>query len=236
VADGTPFPRWPRWPRRLHRWAAVLLAVVLLGALTPSGLAQATDPLTVAQAFRAAIAAQDPDAVLAVWAEDGVYLPADHPADHAVAVRVGRAELQQRLPAVFAANQRTRLGPFRVAGDVVSYDWQTSPDPAAGRDLPPLTGTDELVVREGKIQSWTEHADPAAADRQRRALDAVLAARAAQRAEDAQATTIAASGVLRRTPDTQDRRTASPALWGAGAVAILLGVGLAALARPRPTP
>jgi len=134
VVDGTPFPRWQRLCRR---GAAVLMAAVLLSARPPAGLAQLTDPVTVAQAFRAALAAQDPDAVLAVWAEDGVYLPADHPADHAVGVRLGRAELQQRLPAVFAATQRTRLGPFRVAGDVVTYDWQTAPDPAAGRDLPP---------------------------------------------------------------------------------------------------
>jgi ketosteroid isomerase-like protein len=188
--------------------------------------------LTVAQTFRAAIAAQDVAAVLALWADDGVYLHDDH----AAVVALGREALPQRLPVVFAANQHPVAGTFRVAGDVVTYDWQVPPDPAAGRDVPALAGTDELLVREGKIHRWTQHPDPVATDRQRQALDAVLAVQATQRAQTAAATAVAASGVLRRTPDTQDRRTPPPALWAAGAAGILLVTGLAALTRARPTP
>ena len=231
VTDSRRSPRWEGLLGRLPRLrVTVLAAVVLVSTVAHPGLAQANDPLTVAQTFRAAIAAQDPEAVLAVWADDGVYLHADHDA----VVPLGRAELRQRLPVVFAANQQLVAGTFRVAADVVTYDWHAPPDPAAGRDLPALTGTDELVVREGKIRRWTQHADPAAADQQRQALDAVLTARAAQREHAAQATAVAASGVLRRTPDTQDRRTPSPVLWAIAAGAILLATGLATLTRPRP--
>jgi hypothetical protein len=226
VADGTPFPRGLGL---LRLWAAVLAAVVLTGGLPPAGRAQASDPVTVAQTFRAAIAAQDVAAVLALWADDGVYLYDDH----AAVVALGREALPHRLPVVFAAKQHPVAGTFRVAGDVVTYDWQVPPDPAAGRDVPALAGTDELIVREGKIHRWTQHPDPVAADRQRQALDAVLAVQATQRAQAAEATAIAASGVLQRTPDTQGRRTPSPALWAAGAVAILLVTGLAALTRSR---
>ena len=229
VADGTPFPRGLGL---LRLWAAALVAAILTGSPPLSARAQAIDPLTVAQTFRAAIAAQDVAAVLALWADDGVYLHDDH----AAVVPVGREALPQRLPVVFAANQHPVAGTFRVTGDVVTYDWRAPPDPAAGRDVPALAGTDELIVREGKIHRWTQHPDPLAADRQRRALDAVLAVQAAQRAHGAEATAVAASGVLRRTPDTQGRRTPSPALWAAGAAGILLVTGLAALTRARPTP
>ena len=185
--------------------------------------------MPVVQAFRAAVAAQDPEAVLTVWADDGMYLIVDHND----AVPLGRETLRQRLPAVFAADQRIVVGAFRVAGDLVTYDWQATLDPAVGRDLPALEGTDELVVRDGQIRRWTRRPAPAAAERQRLALHAVLAARAAQREHAVQATAVAASGVLRRTPDTQGRRTPSPVLWAVSAGAILLVTGLAALTRSR---
>jgi hypothetical protein len=219
--------------RRLPRLrVAVLAAAVLLGAAAPPGLAQAGDPVTVVQAFRAAIAAQDSEAVLAVWADDGVYLITDHND----AIPLGREALRQRLPAVFAADQRIAVGAFRVADDLVTYDWRATLDPAVGRDLPALEGTDEVVVRNGKISRWTRRPDPAAAERQRLALHAMLAARAAQRDHASRATAVAASGVLQRTPDTQGRRTPSPVLWAVGAGAILLVTGLAALTRSRTPP
>jgi ketosteroid isomerase-like protein len=233
VADARRCPRSERpWRRLLRLGIAALAAAGLVVPSARSALAQAGDAVAVAQTFRAAIAARDAEAVLALWADDGVYLHDDH----AAVAPLGREELRQRLPVVFAANQQPVAGTFRVAGDVVTYDWRAPPDPAAGRDVPALAGTDELVVREGKIHRWTQHPDPVAADRQRQALDAVLAVRATQRAQAAEGTAVAASGVLRRTPDTQGRRTPAPALWAAGVAGILLLTGLAALARPRPAP
>jgi hypothetical protein len=156
--------------------------------------------------------------------------------DHPGAIPFGREALRQRLPEVFAADQRIAVSAIRVADDRVTYDWRATIDPAVGRDLPALEGTDEFVVRNGKISRWTRRPDPAAVERQRLALHAMLAARAAQRDHASQATAVAASGVLQRTPDTQGRRTPSPALWAAGAAGIVLVTGLAALIRSRPAP
>ena len=102
--------------------------------------------------------------------------------------------------------------------------------PAAAVSLPPLpreTGTDELVVRAGRIALYTRTPDPASVAAWRRALNA---------AAQAQAAPAAAAGQPAPT-DTQARGTPSIGPWLAALGLSLAGVVLLALLkRPREAP
>jgi hypothetical protein len=84
--------------------------------------------------------------------------------------------------------------------------------------LPPVTGTDELVIQGGRIERYTRRPDPASVAARRQALSAAAANRPAL-------------------PDTQARRTPSIGPWLVALGLSLAGVVLLALLkRPPETP
>jgi hypothetical protein len=90
--------------------------------------------------------------------------------------------------------------------------------------LPPVTGTDEVVVRAGRIARYTRTPDPAAVEAWRRVLNAAAQAQARQ-------ATVAGQPAL---TDTQARRTPSIGPWLVALGLSLVGVVLLALLK-RPT-
>ena len=221
------------------------------------------DGLALAAAYTTAWNAGDLDAVVALFAADGAVrqrapdLTASGPtvavrdsygvalsyegepppgAGDTVTWATGRAQVRAWARPLLAAHHRVAPpAGHHVAGDTVTWEYRVTV--GATRVLAgvaPSTGTAQLVVREGQIASLTLTSDPASVAAREASLSRAAAASADRLAH---ATAVAESGVLRRTPDTQGRRTPSPAPWAAAAaLAMLGGLALAVLKRPPEAP
>jgi hypothetical protein len=222
-------------------WLAGLLTVLVL-LLPAPGAARAqatepTDPLSVVRAFHAAKSAHDVEGVLAVLTDNAELDDCDCPT---------KETKRAAHVAAFARNSWHEYANYRVSGSTVTYTWRNGFDDF-GRlpNVPPREGTGEATVRDGKIIRVTGVTDPASIERQNAALAANRAGQAAStvatvvaratvtEALAVQSTQVAASGVLQRTPDTQDRTTPSVAPWALALALMFVGtVALALFQRP----
>ena len=130
-----------------------------------------------------------------------------------VAGRQTAAVVVQDAPATLVRWGYQQVGQVGLRSPAVSPPW-----------LPPVTGTDELVVRAGRIARYTRTPDPASVEAWRRDLTAAAQAQARQPSAESRPAP----------PDTQARRTPSLGPWLAALGLSLVGVVLLALLK-RPT-
>jgi hypothetical protein len=149
----------------------------------------------------------------------------------------GAPEVRAWARPLLVAGHRVEATGYRTSGDGATATWDYTATADAFRRLPgvgPTAGTAELTVRGDRIVSLTLASDPASVAARAAAVERAAAAGAARAA---QATAVAASGVLRRTPDTQGRGTPAVGPWIVAAALALAGVVvLAALKRPPEAP
>jgi hypothetical protein len=217
--------------------AALLLAVTLAGAAAGPAAAQAAEDPAVAPLLgelERAWLQRDVAGVLALFAPDGIIQidpenlkgPVMYQAGGWQSLGVGvpvllgegtgRIDVAGRQTAAIVFHEAPaplfRWG-YQQAGQLGLRSSAAVSQPA----LPPLTGTDELVIQGGRIARYTRRPDPASVAARRQALNAAADRRAP--------------------PDTQAGRTPSIGPWLVALGLSLAGVVLLALLkRPPETP
>ena len=254
-------PRSCRWSRR----AAALLPLALLGPAAvgvPARpvAAQPAEAVAVATTLNAAWNARDVEAVVALCADDAQILQRDAEVTVAglnvsardvygvplhyvgdppratgrlVTWARGAPEIRVWAQRLLAAGHRMRADAYRATGDGATVTWAYAATADAFEDLgvAPATGTVEATVRGGKIAALTLASDPASVRAREAGYERAVATAVAH------ATAVAASGVRRRTPDTQGRSAPGGGPWLVAAGLSLVAVGvLAALNRPKAAP
>jgi hypothetical protein len=222
------------------------------------------DPVALATALNAAWNAGQVEGVVALFAEEATvrqrdaeiegsgpnvavrdrygvahtYIGEPPPGDGRVVTwAAGAPEVRAWARPLLADGHRVEAAGYRTSGDGATATWDYAATTAATRRLPgvgPTAGTAELTVRGGRIVSLTLTSDRASVAARQASLRRAAAAAAARAA---QATAVADSGVLRRTPDTQGRGAPAVGPWLVAAALALAGVVvLAALKRPDEAP
>ena len=227
----------------------------------PPAPAPEADPVALATALNAAWNAGQVEGVVALLAEEATVRQRDADLEGSgpnVAVRdrygvahtyvgepppgdgrvvtwaAGVPEVRAWARPLLAAGHRVEVTGYRTGGDGATATWDYAATTAATRRLPgvgPTAGTAELTVRGGRIGGQREGDDPASVAAREASLWRAAAAGAARAT---QATAVAASGVLRRTPDTQRRGTPAVGPWIVAAALSLAGVVLLALLKRPP--
>jgi hypothetical protein len=190
-------------------------------------------------------ARRDDAGVVALFAPDGVILIDPANDKGAVMYHAGGGQplgagvpvlLGEATDRIDVAGRQTAASVFREApATLVRWGYQQVGQAGLGRPaaavglppLPPVTGTDELVLQGGRIARYTRTPDPASVAAWRQALNAAALARIRrERAAGRPAP-----------PDTQARGTPSLAPWVAALGLSLAGVVLLALLkRPSEAP
>src|SRR5439155_2959784 len=153
----------------------VLLALPLLAS--PGRLyAQAgTDPLSVVNAYLAAVNAGDVNAVLATFADDGVETDLT-PAPGDTGVVRGKDQLRASYTEFLQGHPHLDLGTPQVAGDKVTGTYTLSADFLKQLGVDSISGQYEFVVQGGKIKSLTHGTSPASLAKIGAAVQAVVLA------------------------------------------------------------
>ena len=160
--------------RRLY----TAITALFLATLLVSGVivhAQATDPLSIADAYLAALNAGDVEAAVAFFADDAVRTSGP--------VQVtGKDEIRRDVERLVAMRVSVEtVGPRQVAGDRVTWLQNVSTDGARNLGAAPFQVDAELVGQGGKIKSYTTTVRPESQAR----LDAAQAVLGVRRAFDA---------------------------------------------------
>ena len=226
--------------------AALLLAVTLTGATAGPAAAQAAEDPAVAPLLgelERAWARRDVAGVVALFAPDGIIqIDPEHPKGPDLYHAGGWRSLGVGVPVLLGdgtgridvAGRQTAAIAFRgTPATLVRWGYQqagplgmSSPAAVSQPPLPPVTGTDELVLQGGRIARYTRLPDPASVEARRRALNA------AAPAGNPQARAAGRPGP----PDTQARGTPSSGPWLVALGLSLAGVVLLALLKRPPEP
>lgn len=210
-----------RMGRALAR-AVLLLALIALAVPPAPARTQDADLLAVAEALVAAWNAHDPDAVLALFGEEGTLGAA------AWSVTTGghgalRAALVQR----FAERPHLTPGPYEVEGDTVRFPFTETNDQSARLGVPWREGTATVRVRDGRVLLFSQTDDPRAVARRAAAARFAQSTLATRTADGPAAPTGAPTGSA----------TSDAGVWIAAAALTLAGaVLLALLKRPAEAP
>jgi hypothetical protein len=205
-------------------------------AAAPRRTDREADLLAVAQAFAAAWSAHDLEAVFALFAPEAVitfdYGPAGDPEDGHEEYRGGGGPRPLRAGVAVLMEASVRVDPGGLqpvpvvfgGAPATAVRWPYRRDALPPGPLPPLppeVGTDEVVVRGGRIVAYTRTPDEEARAARARALDRATRAMAVRTAHP----TAAPAGAAQRSP------AATGAVWPLGLAG--LGAGAALLVRWR---
>jgi hypothetical protein len=126
-----------------------ILAMVFLSTLVLPGAlyAQETDPLSIVNGWLEALNAGDVDAALSYLADDA-QITSDQ-------VYSGKEEIRGWYEALVAANGVSTLSDCQVDGETVTCSSVYTDDGLQAMGVDFLEGTLVLIVRDGKIQSYT---------------------------------------------------------------------------------
>ncbi len=129
---------------------ALLVGGLLVGGLprTTAALAQEEGPALVVQIFEAALATGDNEGMLDLFAEDAVIATLN-------GTYSGKAEIEGFLNALVADHFRSTSSDHQVDGDTETHLAVVSSDQLRALGLESLEARAEVVVRDGKIQSFT---------------------------------------------------------------------------------
>ncbi len=141
-----------------------LLITGLLGALALLGLpghgyAQATDPESVVRAQTDAFNAGDVDGAMAYFADNAVVTDVAGPPGHKV-VHTGKAEIRAFVLQGLAGHPLTQIESVQVSGDTATVRVLVANDDFRKAGFASLEGTGVLVVRNGKIITFTRDLTP----------------------------------------------------------------------------
>jgi hypothetical protein len=231
-----------------RRLALTLLPALLLARLTGTAVdaaEPANEPVTVVQAFLAAWNAHDPDAVVALFADDDPTAggPAVVVCGCSGGVRTGRAEIRTWTLATLAYGPRVAdVTVLAVAGDTVIWTYRSTTAAEETKGTPPAEATAGAVVEAGKLTrldltlTTPEQAARNAAAKAAAQARAAAVVRARPGQQPAGATALAPPGSPQRAPDTQGRGSRSIAPWASVILIVLLVTGLAMRKRPHDLP
>ena len=141
--------------RKMKTRILVLTVLVLTLALPVALHAQDTDPLSIVNAWFDALNAGDVDAALSYLADDAVVtmVPPGTPGDDGIFT--GKEEIRGWYEGLVAAKGVATLSDCQVEGESVTCIDTYTDDGLQAMGVDSIEGELALIVREGKIQSYT---------------------------------------------------------------------------------
>jgi hypothetical protein len=132
------------------------LGLALLLATPSPAAAQPSDPAAVVKALDAALNAHDPDAALALFADDAVVKDGD-PAPGSSGSFVGKDQIRTWIAAIVDPALRFSVASsgYQVAGNTVTWSWSASIAGFAPLGVDPEQGTSAALVQGGKITFYS---------------------------------------------------------------------------------
>lgn len=135
---------------------ACLGLALLLARPGPVAAAQSSDPAAIVKALDAALNAHDPDAALALFADDAVIKDGD-PAPGSSGNFVGKDQIRTWLAVIVDPALRFSIASsdHQVAGDSVTWSWRASIADFVPLGVDPEHGTSAALVQGGKISFYS---------------------------------------------------------------------------------
>jgi len=133
----------------------VLLAMVIIFALTSSVYAQETDPAKVLNTLADALNAGDVEATMALFTDDAIikvlYGDARPPSSH-----IGREQVRAFMEKLVAKNFKIQVEILQVLGDIVITRTKTWMDPTIKLGIAPLDYIEIYPIQDGKIKGFVD--------------------------------------------------------------------------------
>jgi len=149
-----------------------LLSAVALVATPGHGYAQATDPASVVRAQTDAFNSGNVDEAMSYFADNAVVTDVAGPPGQK-AVHTGKAEIRAFVLQGLADHPNTEIESVQVSGDTATVRVRVSNDMFRKLGFASLEGTGVLVVKDGKIVTFTRDLTPESAAKLGAALGGV---------------------------------------------------------------
>ena len=133
----------------------VLLAIVIIFALTSSLCAQETDPAEVVTAMADALNAGDVEATMVLFTDDAIikvlYGDARPPSSH-----VGREQVRAFMEKIVAGNFKIQIEILQVLGDIAITRTKTWMDKTIQLGIAPMDYIEIYPIQDGKIKGFVD--------------------------------------------------------------------------------
>lgn len=147
--------------------------LVLMLALPAALYAQETDPISVVEAWQDAMNAGDADAALAWLADDAFITLVPPPMEGHDGVFRGKEEIRTWWEGLYAANGASSLSNCQVDGETITCILNYTDDGLQGIGVDSIDNEFVVIVRGGKIQTYTATTTPESLEKLQAAMAAL---------------------------------------------------------------